>query len=900
MSCCNWTKSRASLRSVWPMAWAAAVLMLTLGHPGPMAAAEPQVREVVVAFKTHFDIGYTDLARNIVQRYRTTMIDQALRVVDQSRTLPPEQQFVWTVPGWPLSKIMEDWPGQTPQRKQRLEQAFREGRFAVHALPFSTHTELLELEDLVRGLEFASRVSQAASLPLPRDAKMTDVACHAWIMPTLLKHAGVDFLHLGCNEGVHPVEVPALFWWEGPDGSRLLTMYSHGYGTGLVPPKGWPHKTWLALIHTGDNHGPPTPEEVKKLANEAAKRLPGVKVRIGRLSDFADAILAEKPDLPVIRRDMPDTWIHGLMANPDGARLARNTRPLIAATEALNTQLRAWGMPAPDAARTIAAAYEQSLLYGEHTWGGALYWVTQYSGNVKYYYGEAWKKANAEGRFKRLEESWDEHTQYIRSASNLIAPVLSGGLKSLAGAVDMAGDRIVVYNPLPWRRDGLVRLADAGSTIKALKPADGGEPIATAMDGKDLVFLARDVPPCGYRTFVPAAEAPPAASLEADASAATMESPLLKIVFDPAKGTIRSLVDAGAAQGFGQYLYERFDANNVAEFTKAYLVTKADWAMNEVGKPNLPSASEKPYRAVSPKFDGMRVQQSPFSLTAIFHAEPTADLPHGVTTKVTVYAGLPCVDLEITLHQKPADPWPEAGWLCMPFAVESPRFLLGRQASIIDPAKDVMRGANRHLFGITSGVAMLGPNDQGVGLCALDNPLISLDRPGGWKYSLDFVPQKPVAYVNLFNNQWTTNFRMWNEGTWTSRVRVWAIDRYDAEASLITPSLEARSPLLAARAEGTPGKTVLSATQPGLELARRGIMVTAFGPSAGVSGAVLRLWELAGRSGECVVHLPRGMRPRSVQPLDLRGRAAGQAIPCQDGAFSAPLSAFAPASFAIQ
>ena len=66
----------------------------------------PRVREVVVAFKTHFDIGYTDLARNVVTRYRTSMIERALQVCDRSRELPTEQQFVWTLPGWPMTKIL--------------------------------------------------------------------------------------------------------------------------------------------------------------------------------------------------------------------------------------------------------------------------------------------------------------------------------------------------------------------------------------------------------------------------------------------------------------------------------------------------------------------------------------------------------------------------------------------------------------------------------------------------------------------------------------------------------------------------------------------------------------------------------------------------------------------------
>ena len=83
-------------------------------------SAPSPVQEVVIVFKTHFDIGYTDMASNVVRRYQTTMIDSALDVVDRNRSLPPEQQFAWTLPGWPVSKILEDWPGQSPERKARI------------------------------------------------------------------------------------------------------------------------------------------------------------------------------------------------------------------------------------------------------------------------------------------------------------------------------------------------------------------------------------------------------------------------------------------------------------------------------------------------------------------------------------------------------------------------------------------------------------------------------------------------------------------------------------------------------------------------------------------------------------------------------------------------------------
>lgn len=889
----------------------ATVEAVAVTNPGklgrPLAPKPARIEQVIVVFKTHFDIGYTDMASNVVARYRTTMIDKALEVVDQNRDLPSSQQFAWTIPGWPMHQIV-DWPEQTPERKRRVLQAFRDGRFVVHALPFSTHTELLEAEDLVRGLGHASRLARAADLHLPRDAKMTDVPCHAWLVPTLLKHAGVDFLHIGCNSASSSPRVPALFWWQGPDGSRLLTYYSTGgYGSGLMSPPGWPHKTWLALIHTGDNHGPPTPDEVKKLLEQADKQQPGVKVRIGRLSDFADAILAEKPKLAVVRADMPDTWIHGPMCDPAGAAIARNLRPTIAATEALGASLRVWGVSTLDAAPTIAEAYENSLLYGEHTWGGALYWITKYGGGAKFGYGETWKADHQQGRFQRLEDSWAEHTAYIEKARDLIAPVLTNELQALAAAVSVEGQRVVVFNPLPWTRDGLVAVNSQNAAIPALKPADGGEVVPAETSGGTMRFVARDVSAMGYRSYVPVkAEIAPAV-LSADAQAATIENLFLKATLDPARGTIRSLVDkrtgrelvAGdTANGLGQYLYERFSANETMRFVNAYGKKKTDWFIAEFGKPNLPPASEAPYRAVSPRNFKLRVEQSPMAVTAVMEAAASAELPHAVTTRVTLLRDQPWLELAVTLHDKPADPWPEAGWICLPVKATKPQFRLGRQAAIVDPVRDVIAGANRHLFGVNSGFTITDAHGRGVGFCALDHPLVSLGEPGCWNYSLDYLPTKPIAYVNLFNNQWTTNFRFWNSGTWTSRVRLWPIRRSDNDTALITPSLEARSPLLAGTADGAPGP--LPPAQRGLELSRKGVLVSAFGSNPDGKDTLLRLWEYAGRGGSCRVRLPSGLEARIAQSVNLRGETTGQPLAVKNGAFTANLKAFAPSSFVLR
>ena len=116
--------------------------------------------------------------------------------------------------------------------------------------------------------------------------------------------------------------------------------------------------------------------------------------------------------------------------------------------------------------------------------------------------------------------------------------------------------------------------------------------------------------------------------------------------------------------------------------------------------------------------------------------------------------------------------------------------------------------------------------------------------------------------------------------------------------NLVTPSAEARFPLVAAVADGPAGE--LPPAQRGLELSRRGVRVTAFGANPDGAGHVLRLWEQAGQSGKCTVRLPALMDIDAIQPVDLRGRPQGAPIPVRRGSFSAPLQAFAPASFLLR
>ena len=165
------------------------------------------------------------------------------------------EQFKWTIPSWPLKYMLEN---SSVENKTKLENAIKNGRIIPHALPLTFETEASDEESLVRGLNFNSSLNRKYGLPLSREAKLTDVPSHSRFLPTLLKNAGIDILHIGCNPGSTAPDVPPLFWWQGSDGSKLLTFYwAEYYGSGILPPKDWKHKTWMAMIFTHENSGAP-------------------------------------------------------------------------------------------------------------------------------------------------------------------------------------------------------------------------------------------------------------------------------------------------------------------------------------------------------------------------------------------------------------------------------------------------------------------------------------------------------------------------------------------------------------------------------------------------------------------------------------------------------------------
>jgi hypothetical protein len=410
--------------------------------------------------------------------------------------------------------------------------------------------------------------------------------------------------------------------------------------------------------------------------------------------------------------------------------------------------------------------------------------------------------------------------------------------------------------------------------------------------------MARDVPAGGYRTYRLEEAATPAAQADAPA---TIETPFFKAAFDLRRGGIASLIERGSGRELvdqhsphviGQFLHERFDQARMLAYHNAYGQGRAPYLWF---KGDLPA--DVRYAALTPSDWRLARSRSVLAETVTLTAHDTLGLADRIAVEFTFPHHEPWLQVEWRIDAKTPDPLPEGGWLCFPFAVEEPSFRLGRLGAPVDPARDLVAGSNRHYFCLHSGLTIAAADGAGVGVCPLDSPCVSLGEPGLWRFAPDRVPERPTLFVNLYNNQWNTNFPEWQEGSWSSRVRFWPTAGPDPSKALVIPAWEARVPLLAARC-GDAGGT-LPPEAAGLGVSKPGVLVTAFGRNPDGDGLLLRLWDQSGQPGSAVVRLPAGLKVRSARLVNLRGEPLGATLPASDGRIEVPLTPFAPCSLLL-
>src|SRR5437899_609385 len=189
---------------------------------------------------SHTDVGLTERHEECLEVHRRNL-DAALA------RLPAHPEFRWTAEcGLQLISYVENRPAAAGEA---LGRAIRDGKLGVSAVFAQALTGILDHETFARVLWPTGLFAREHGLGY-QAAQLADVPGHPFTLPTLLAASGVRYLASGVNpERAAPLLSPAdaaraqlaggdwttypqLYWWEGPDGSRVLHWRAGQYADG--------------------------------------------------------------------------------------------------------------------------------------------------------------------------------------------------------------------------------------------------------------------------------------------------------------------------------------------------------------------------------------------------------------------------------------------------------------------------------------------------------------------------------------------------------------------------------------------------------------------------------------------------------------------------------------------
>ncbi|SMY07299.1 DUF5054 domain-containing protein [Flavimaricola marinus] len=352
-----------------------------------------------LVFKTHLDLGFTGYASSVRRQYHEHYIPMALDTGEHFlKEDPDEPAFRWSTGSW---LIWDHLNTQPAEKVRRLERAIESGIIAWHALPFTTHTELMSRPLLAEALSISYELDQRFGRTT-RAAKMTDVPGHTIGAVEVMADHGVEFLHLGVNAASPVPELPSLFRWQAPNGAEIVVLYQSSYGETFCADG---TTAAIAFAHTVDNMGPQNVGQVVETWDRMVEDNPHDYIRASTLDDYWNDLRAHRDKLPVVTQEIGDTWIHGIGSAPRRlSRFLACQRAFDGFSDALTPKRRAFG--------------RKLLEVAEHTWGV----------DIKTYLRDdkAWDRADFEAarsrdpRFAIVEGAWREQDVFIDEALALL------------------------------------------------------------------------------------------------------------------------------------------------------------------------------------------------------------------------------------------------------------------------------------------------------------------------------------------------------------------------------------------------------------------------------------------------------------------------------------------------
>ena len=388
-----------------------------------------------------------------------------------------------------------------------------------------------------------------------------------WQLPQIYKKSGVDYFVTQKMAWNDTNQLPfKLFWWQSPDGSRVLTYFPHDYVNEIEPVRiardvalarehnpGLPEM--MHLYGVGDHGGGPTRAMLDSGALWTDPSVVFPKTFFGVAQGFFSDVEGklDTEHSPVWNYQSIATANTNLPAPPDG----KVSLPI------WNDELyfeyhRGVFTTQSDHKRNMREA-EVAMLDAEKF--SSLAWLNgaDYPSNAL---NEAWKKvlfnqfhdlAAGSGIgviYKDAQRDYDVVQWTAADASSSALHALTSRVNTTTSAPTSVP--VIVYNPLAWQRADLVTLnvqfsTPIDNTVTATDSRHNPVPVQVLSHDPlthkfRLLVELKDVPSMGYEVLqVQPGGSPPATDLKA--SGLTVENAILRVVVDPTTGCITSLYD---------------------------------------------------------------------------------------------------------------------------------------------------------------------------------------------------------------------------------------------------------------------------------------------------------------------------------------------------------------------
>jgi alpha-mannosidase len=364
-------------------------------------------------------------------------------------------------------------------------------------------------------------------------------------LPQIYKKSGMDYFVTQKLLWAHEFTTfpYKLFWWEAPDGSRLLTYFPHDYAGGIDaeslatdlsiwapaiygPKPTLPVET-MHLYGVGDHGGGPTRTMLDNAARLRDPKAVFPTLQFSTATAFFNDFEKKLPSLniPVWQGELYFQYHRGVFTTQaETKRRIRRNEEIVLDAEKLSSLASLYGRPYPK---------EQM----DYTWKRLLF---------EHFHDIMPGSGIAVNYLDAARELEDVH----RTAHDII----KGSLHEIGDRVNTQGDGVpvLIFNSLSWPRTDITEVEaqlPASATQIQVFDAKGKRAASQLLSIDPQTHRARfllqaTVPSMGYSTyFVRSSSTSNTDSSPIKASATTLENEFVSLKIDPQSGCMTSLID---------------------------------------------------------------------------------------------------------------------------------------------------------------------------------------------------------------------------------------------------------------------------------------------------------------------------------------------------------------------